>query len=314
MNTYDGDKPNNVTIRLFSQRSHYRPGDRGMLADILRPYWKDSPISAEERIAAYGVQTERFQLVDEPANADFCVLPMYWNFYYAQHRIRDAQNFVQTALSHGKPVISWVGGDFGVRVPSDAVYVFRASGYRSRRGSRQFASPVFIRDPAKEMPNNDLVFRSKPERPRIGFCGQAGDSFWKRTSKVMMTAARNSSFYLRFSPHEPQSLYPPTLLRARALQILERCPHVDTIFVKREKYRAGADPDDVVSRQTTRREFLENIWETDYAVCIRGTGNFSQRFYEVMAMGRIPVFVNTDCMLPFDHIVDWRQYCVWVEA
>jgi hypothetical protein len=30
-------------------------------------------------------------------------------------------------------------------------------------------------------------------------------------------------------------------------------------------------------------------------------------------MGRIPVFVNTDCILPFDNIIDWKKYVVWVE-
>lgn len=30
-------------------------------------------------------------------------------------------------------------------------------------------------------------------------------------------------------------------------------------------------------------------------------------------MGRIPVFVNTDCLLPFEDKIDWKQHVVWVE-
>jgi hypothetical protein len=43
-------------------------------------------------------------------------------------------------------------------------------------------------------------------------------------------------------------------------------------------------------------------------------GNYSIRFYETLSCGRIPVFVNTDCVLPFEEWIDWKSYCVWVEA
>jgi hypothetical protein len=33
-----------------------------------------------------------------------------------------------------------------------------------------------------------------------------------------------------------------------------------------------------------------------------------------MSAGRIPVFVNTDCVLPFASAIDWRSLVVWVEA
>lgn len=63
-----------------------------------------------------------------------------------------------------------------------------------------------------------------------------------------------------------------------------------------------------------RREFVRNLRESDYGLCVRGSGNFSFRFYETLCMGRIPVFVDTDCVLPLDFDIEWRDYCVWVEA
>ena len=54
--------------------------------------------------------------------------------------------------------------------------------------------------------------------------------------------------------------------------------------------------------------------ESDYIVCLRGGGNFSKRFYETLAMGRIPLFINTDCNLPFEEEIDWRRYCLIVES
>ena len=48
-------------------------------------------------------------------------------------------------------------------------------------------------------------------------------------------------------------------------------------------------------------------------VCVRGAGNFSVRLYETLAMGRIPVFVNTDCIIPLENAIDWKAHVVWVE-
>ena len=63
-----------------------------------------------------------------------------------------------------------------------------------------------------------------------------------------------------------------------------------------------------------RREYVENIAESDYVLCARGIGNFSYRLYETLSMGRIPIFIDTDCVLPLDFDIDWRDYCVWVDT
>jgi len=43
---------------------------------------------------------------------------------------------------------------------------------------------------------------------------------------------------------------------------------------------------------------------------MRGMGNFSVRFYETLAVGRIPVLLNTDCLLPLDKIINWEKHCI----
>ena len=46
---------------------------------------------------------------------------------------------------------------------------------------------------------------------------------------------------------------------------------------------------------------------------VRGLANCSIRFYEAISLGRIPLFINTQCVLPYDKWVDWRSACLWVE-
>ena len=53
---------------------------------------------------------------------------------------------------------------------------------------------------------------------------------------------------------------------------------------------------------------------TDYTLSIRGGGNFSLRFFEALALGRIPVFIDTDCLLPFHDRIDWQHFVPWIDA
>jgi hypothetical protein len=89
---------------------------------------------------------------------------------------------------------------------------------------------------------------------------------------------------------------------------------VDTNIVLRDAFWAGmtasSQPDDV---HRVRREYVQNIADSDYVLCARGAGNFSYRLYETLSCGRIPVFIDTDCVLPLESLIDWKQYCVWVD-
>jgi hypothetical protein len=44
-----------------------------------------------------------------------------------------------------------------------------------------------------------------------------------------------------------------------------------------------------MDKRIARKEYLQ-IWKI---------GNFSYRLYETFMMGRIPIFINTDCVLPY---------------
>ena len=52
---------------------------------------------------------------------------------------------------------------------------------------------------------------------------------------------------------------------------------------------------------------------TPFTLCVRGNGNFSVRFYEALAIGRIPVLFDTDCILPLDEQIDWKKHCIIVK-
>jgi hypothetical protein len=69
----------------------------------------------------------------------------------------------------------------------------------------------------------------------------------------------------------------------------------------------------VNEREDFRKVYAQNMAGSDYILCCRGYGNYSWRFYETLSCGKIPVFIDSDCILPYDFELDWKKYCVWIK-
>ena len=299
---------------LYTTPTHYHPTHRGDLIDLLKSFWgKGDGFSDVDRVAMYGISEQDIRFTEDIQTVDIVVLPMSWNFYRREGKLQLAKDLIAKAATAGKKVLSWTGGDFGVKVPHfDNLIVLRQSGYRSKLPAYHQGMPVFIGDPMKRFYNREEIFlREKQDKPVIGFCGQSKGNWQKYLVDVARTSWRNTKYYTGLSPEEPQDIYPSTLRRARILDAIERDERLLANFIKREQYRAGANTPE--ERHRTTMEFYDNMVQSDYVVCVRGGGNFSVRLYETLAMGRIPIFVNTDCLLPLSDEIDWRRHVVWVE-
>lgn len=302
-------------IKLFAPPSHYDPFHRGELIDLLKPFWgKEPDFDDVRRMDLYGLSDKDVAFVTASEDCDMAVLPMSWNHYRQCHRMEIADGFVRQAAACGKRVLSWTSGDFGVRVPNfDNLIVLRSSGYHSRLPNYHVGIPSFIRDPLREIyGTREVPLREWQAHPVIGFCGQAGGNTVKYAWDKLRTVSRNLAYHLGWSWDEPQQMLSSTRLREKVLRIIEAHPRLRPNFIRRMKYRAGAVNES--ERRRTTLEFYDNMLHSDYIVCVRGGGNFSVRLYETLAMGRIPVIVNTDCLLPLSDQVDWKKHVVWVES
>ena len=82
-----------------------------------------------------------------------------------------------------------------------------------------------------------------------------------------------------------------TSIRQRTIDKLVKCSQIDTNFLIRNHFWGGVPHD-----PTIRGGYIKNMQNSDYIVCTRGSGNFSYRLYETLSMGRIPLFIDTDCV------------------
>lgn len=304
-----------MPIKIYTDPEHYTPSLRRYLHPLLKAFiGKGTAFSDEDRRSVYGIDKEDFSIVKSPGQADATILPMAWNYYLESGSKERALAFYKVARKNNLPVFSCNDGDFGVRVPNlEGMIVYRTSGYLSKLPPAHRGMPVFIADPLKRhLKKDDVIPRQKSDTPIIGFCGQAKGDVLKYLTDVLRTAYRNILFHLYQSSNEPQSLYPSILLRSKVLKLLEKDRRIHTNYIKRKKYRAGAQTRE--ERKRTTLEFYDNMVSSDYIVCVRGNGNFSVRLYETLAMGRIPIFVNTDCLLPLRSSINWKKHVVWIES
>ncbi len=256
-----------------------------------------------------------FKLVNEVENADYFLLPGVWNYYVDNRKIGIVGELVKLAQNHHKKTIIFSGGDYTANIPFKDCIVIQTSGFKSRdgmNGDKLLAFPTFIDDYLKVHFQGEVVLRNYEKKPVIGFCGQSTGSWLDYARRKANIVASNFRYKVGALKWEPPGLE-PTRFRHNILETIARSPDFQTNFIMRKKYRAGYRPREKDPFHSTRVEFVNNINESDYTVCMRGGGNFSARFYETLALGRIPIFINTDCILPFDELINYKDYMVWVE-
>ena len=80
-------------------------------------------------------------------------------------------------------------------------------------------------------------------------------------------------------------------------------------FIRRIGFYAPEVPTKVEAKKT----FYRNLLSCSYALCMRGNGNFSYRFYEALSFGRVPIVIESDDSLPFNNIIDWSKHIIHIK-
>jgi hypothetical protein len=96
--------------------------------------------------------------------------------------------------------------------------------------------------------------------------------------------------------------------RREALNNIKNNEHIISDFIIRQSFWARE-----VNEEVAIKEFNENLKNNLFGFASRGAGNFSYRFYQILSMGRIPVLLDTDSVLPFLNEIDYNKHCVIVD-
>ncbi len=61
-----------------------------------------------------------------------------------------------------------------------------------------------------------------------------------------------------------------------------------------------------------RNDYIENVKNSTFIMIARGHWNHAYRLYESMSAWRIPLFIDTNCRLPLEDIIEYKNLFVWV--
>lgn len=250
---------------------------------------------------------EYFIFVDTIEAADVCILPVDLGFYLANKKKHEVESFIATAKKQKKAIWIYSGGDFGTTI-EDEVITFRLGGFHSKMNEMTFVMPSFINDPYQSILQMEWKPIEKNDRPTIGFVGNADGSILKWVKEVLIYGKQTINRLIKKDFTDHQVFFPSSRIRFELLEQLRKSQRIDADFIYRNKYRAGAITEDQKAKTTL--EFYDNMEQNLYTFCLRGSGNFSVRFYETLMMGRIPILIDTDVRLPFHQEINWNAHCI----
>lgn len=303
----------NSKLKIYTDTSPLAQSQLKNLTPPLAFHWNN--LSPEAISAGESNPASPLNLTRDPDEADWFALPMHWSYYLWNEKanMSEAASLAKLAQKHGKQLLVWYKGDLVPVVPFENATVFLPGLVKSQAKQNQRACPVFIEDPAVIFNGRKVLYREKKDKPSVGFCGYAAVNAVKTLWSIVKGVQLNFSSRLGRYDYQAIPVIPATMTRARALDLLSHNSAVETCFVVRDKYCAERIQKKSLETGGSSHVFFSNIYETDYTLCLRGYGNWSYRFYETLACGRIPVFIDTDCVLPGASTIDWKKYCVWVD-
>jgi len=295
-------------IKIYSDQNHYIPDNRFFLNNITKMLW-DKKGSKRGRIKSKSVKWFNFEY--DLSKADIYLLTYKWNYYFNYNKIPQAEYEVLKAKQLGKPLVVFCDGDYPANLPFEDVILFESAGYRSTPGLRYHsAQPSYIPDYLDVYCNSHLQFRQKRVEPVIGFCGLASTSPLQSLYRRLKLKNQQRQYQKGRLKCEPPP-FETSSFRRKVLHQFNNRPGNQTKFILRKRYRAGVIEDKSL-QHPAKVEFVNNNLNSDYTVCMRGGGNFSVRFYETICLGRIPIFIDTDCLLPFQDEIDYKSIFPWI--
>lgn len=248
-----------------------------------------------------------FEFVENVADADFVLLPQSlrkdtpkWQAYFATQKA--------FAARHKKELVLFIGTDHAHRMHVDGAIVFKGSAYASRMHENEIVSVPYAEDLSQSIPP---PLREKSAKPVISFCGYAGFPDIKTHAKYLIKNVLIDVVSRIIVNPEFRVFKRGIYFRRTAIRALQGSERVETSFIIRDSF-SGNTATTRLNPQEARKEYIENMINSDFVLCPKGDGNYSVRFYEALSLGRIPILIDTDMVLPLEKTLDYSRFILRV--
>lgn len=258
------------------------------------------------------IQTKNFKnlvdIVNKPEDADYLLMPHnYFSVFKNKKYLKLNESL---ALKYNKKIIIFAYGDRDKKIKIDNSIVLRTSQYRSKLLKNEIIIPPFVENLDL---NNEVKFRDfdLSRKIIIGFAGWVSCSNLVQWIKYKTKIILNFILF-KFGVFHSLAILQGLHFRRKVISILNNTNLVDKNFFLRQSYSGHKntiqdDPDKI------RKQFISAIKDSDLALAVRGDGNYSLRFFEILSMGRIPLFIDTDTPLPLENEIDFDSFILRVD-
>ncbi len=239
--------------------------------------------------------------------ADFILFPHYYSHLLDRHAYFDET--IELSQEHQKKILLFLFEDEIYNIDWPNTLIFRSSINRTEMKPYEFSLPPIVADLSK---GRTVLPLPKPSVPIVGFVGWAGFNNKKRALKayvknlvIRLIALFTGPLYLA---RNQQGIF----LRRYLLKLVAKDIRVKDASIVRTAYAGFTRDFSVEIVQKQREEYIENMIHSHFTLSPRGDGNFSQRFFECLSVGRFPVLVDTDTALPLQDIIPYERFVVMV--
>ncbi len=278
----------------------------------IKSYWGDGTKEWKIYASEFLFYKKYFELSQDVKNSDAAFLPLTLNYYVKMSKLHIAKEFIFNSRDNNLKTYIWVEGDHEINFmknSKDCIFI-QYFGFKSDLKTNEIIKPGDLKkDLLLSFTEKKVKIRKKNKIPVVGFDGLASYPPHKLMNLIFKNIFSKVMYKINLKKINRDHIFPKFLLRKKILNSLDKNKNIKTNFNMRSTFAVGS----LGSNKQLRFEFIRNILSSDYTLCFRGSGNYSLRFYETLCLGRIPLFINTDCKLPFEDKINWRDICLWVE-
>ena len=298
-------------LKIYTEKGHADTKDwLKYLIHPIRAWWGDGTSEWKTWALGFEFYKSLFVLTDEIVDSDAVFLPMTVNYYIDKNQLGLVNDLISKSEAVGKTTYAWIDGDHQILYDHPKCIFLKYSGYKSQLKHNDFIlSGDVKKDLLIQHYNGKLIRRSKNQIPLIGFDGIATYPILRLGGLIFKNSLAVLAHYFLSTGYVPNPVFPPFLKRKQIIHLLEQIDGIHTNFNIRDSFAIGTRG----GNKAARNEYINNIIGSDYTLWYRGAANYSLRLYESLCLGRIPLFVNTDCKLPFEEQINWLDICIWVD-
>ncbi|WP_296703177.1 exostosin family protein, partial [Algoriphagus sp.] len=272
-----------------------------------QPMFEIFELREDGEIGIAAIAEPFFRLCDNPELADWIIIPLFSSSLTSENGLRFIRETFQLSQKLRKPLGIFSNSDIIVDPKVNPITIFTPGAYASMKN--QVELPALLPyDPVEKWKNSTWESIEYSGFIKIGFCGQATRNPLKFLKDLYTIENLRFKKKKRKSPFLYIPRFLPAFERGRLLRSLENSKILQTDFLLRSHYKAGAITKE--EKDKVEKEFYSNIDSNLFTLCLRGMGNYSVRFYQTLAMGRIPVLIDTDSKLPFENRIPYEELIV----